>query len=59
MSWKLDTDHDDTKNMINLDHVRLMVRIDDSTTIYFANGDNIDVQETPDQIAMASPLRVS
>jgi hypothetical protein len=59
MSWKWVTDHDDTKVMINLDHVRRMVRIDDSTVIYFDKDDNIDVKETPDEISLAPPLRVS
>lgn len=58
MSWKYVTDHNGAKHMINLDQVADMVRIANTTQIYFSNGKMIEVPETPNDIAMADPLRV-
>jgi len=58
MLWKQVTEHDDTKVLINLDHVRSMFRVDDSTTIHFTDGGDISVTEKPDAILKSSSVLV-
>jgi hypothetical protein len=44
------------KIIVNVDAVRFMQRITDTTSIYFGNDDAIRVKETPDEILMLRAL---
>jgi hypothetical protein len=51
------TDADGSKIIVNLDTVRVMQQITDTTTkIYFGNDDAIKVKETPAEILMLTAL---
>jgi hypothetical protein len=51
------TDADDIKVIVNMDTVRVMQRITDTTTkIYFGNDDAVKVKETPAEILMLRAL---
>ena len=59
MPWKYVTDNAGVQHMINLDQV-VDINRDQAytyTVIVFAGGRSIDVKETPNEIAMAEPLR--
>ena len=50
------TDADGDRIIVNVDAVRFMQRITDTTRIYFGNDDAVKVKETPDEILMLRAL---
>jgi hypothetical protein len=45
-----------SKIVVNMDVVRYMQRIKDTTSIYFGNDDAVKVKETPNEILMLRAL---